>query len=140
MNKSLRRRAAESSRKTIYGFRRGTATPKKEPPFPAALKLITGRRQTEWTGATRCPNEDKRSHRRESLINRKRTIIFRFRLPYRPLAEGDDARNSLDRRVRENYPLVMPGLDPGIHVFAAASEDLQQQVKRRRGWPGQARP
>jgi hypothetical protein len=22
------------------------------------LKLITGRRQTEWTGATRCPNED----------------------------------------------------------------------------------
>jgi hypothetical protein len=31
---------------------------KKEPPFPAALKLITGRRQTEWTGATRCPNED----------------------------------------------------------------------------------
>jgi hypothetical protein len=32
--------------------------PKKEPPFPAALKLITGRRQTEWTGATRCPNED----------------------------------------------------------------------------------
>jgi hypothetical protein len=28
---------------------------KKEPPFPAALKLITGRRQTEWTGATRCP-------------------------------------------------------------------------------------
>src|ERR1700738_3057200 len=25
--------------------------PKKEPPFPAALKLITGRRQTEWTGA-----------------------------------------------------------------------------------------
>jgi hypothetical protein len=28
---------------------------KKEPPFPAAFEVITGRRQTEWTGATRCP-------------------------------------------------------------------------------------
>src|ERR1700722_2515226 len=64
-----------------------TQTPKKEPPFPAALKLITGRRQTEWTGATRCPNEDSASHRRESLTNRKRTILFSFRLPCRPLAE-----------------------------------------------------
>src|ERR1700693_6344939 len=64
-----------------------TQTPKKEPPFPAALKLITGRRQTEWTGATRCPNEDNASHRRESLTNRKRAILFSFRLPCRPLAE-----------------------------------------------------
>jgi hypothetical protein len=28
--------------------------------------------------------------------------------------------------------LVMLGLDPGIHVLAAA--------QRKRGWPGQARP
>src|SRR5260370_65932 len=61
--------------------------PKKEPPFPAALKLITGRRQTEWTGATRCPNEDELSHRRESLIDRKRAIFLSLHLPCRPLAE-----------------------------------------------------
>jgi hypothetical protein len=61
--------------------------PKKEPPFPAALKLITGRRQTEWTGATRCPNKDNLSYNRESLIGRKRAILFSIRLPYRPLAD-----------------------------------------------------
>src|SRR5665811_2571727 len=92
MNKSLRARGRESSRKPDYGFQRGdegakSKTAKKEPPFPAALKLITGRRQTEWTGATRCPNEDEPSHRRESLIDRKRTIFFRFCLPCRPLAD-----------------------------------------------------
>src|ERR1700692_4816660 len=65
--------------------------PKKEPPFPAALKLITGRRQTEWTGATRCPNEDEPSHRRESLIDRKRAIFLKLRLPCRPLAECTEA-------------------------------------------------
>src|ERR1700736_3165476 len=64
---------------------------KKEPPFPAALKLITGRRQTEWTGATRCPNEDELSHRRESLIDRKRAIFLKLRLPCRPLAECTEA-------------------------------------------------
>jgi hypothetical protein len=32
------------------------ALPKKEPPLPAA-QVITGRRQTEWTGATRCPRD-----------------------------------------------------------------------------------
>src|ERR1700737_4144735 len=91
MNKSLRARGRESSRKTLYGFQRGDGDakkegPKKGPPFPAALKLITGRRQTEWTGATRCPNKGHPSHRRESLINRKPTILFRLRLPCRPLA------------------------------------------------------
>src|SRR5258708_39469319 len=92
MNKSLRARGRESSRKTFYGFqlvREGTERrPKKEPPLPAALKLITGRRQTEWTGATRCPNKDDLSHIRESLIDRKRTNSLRVRLPCRPMAEG----------------------------------------------------
>jgi hypothetical protein len=92
MNKSLRARSPESSRKMFYGFQRRdveakTRWRKKEPPFPAALKLITGRRQTEWTGATRCPNEDNASHNRESLIDRKRAIFFRDYLPCRPLAE-----------------------------------------------------
>jgi hypothetical protein len=96
MNKSLRARTRESSRKPDYGFQRGeedakSKAAKKEPPFPAALKLITGRRQTEWTGATRCPNEDELSHRRESLIDRKRAIFLSLRLPCRPLAECVDA-------------------------------------------------
>src|SRR6202166_603857 len=122
MNKSLRVRRRESSRKLIYGFQRPLQSrsdrcedfrlvlklrrkrAKKEPPFPAALKLITGRRQTEWTGATRCPNEDDFSHRRESLINRKRTVLFSFRLPCRPLA---DCWSSL----RKQGPIATGGCD-----------------------------
>src|SRR5205814_2929209 len=107
MNKSLRALGPESSRKTFYGFRavgpirssgpgrcefgtvvrRQQDVPKKSRRFRRPLKLITGRRQTEWTGATRCPNEDDPSHNRESLIDRKRTVFFRLRLPCRPLAE-----------------------------------------------------
>src|ERR1700694_4661671 len=80
MNKSLRARRAESSRKTFYGSQQVTAGPKKKTRrFRRLLKLITGRRQTEWTGATRCPNEDGFSHKRESLINRKRAIFFSVR-------------------------------------------------------------
>src|SRR5665213_451540 len=62
-------------------------TPKKSRRFRRLLKLITGRRQTEWTGATRCPNEDNQSYNRESLTGRKRAIFFRLCLPCRPLAE-----------------------------------------------------
>src|ERR1017187_9516157 len=90
MNKSLRARGRESSRKTFYGFQRGDGTErrqKKSRRFRRLLKLITGRRQTEWTGATRCPNQDNSSHKRESLIDRKRTISFSLLLPYRPLAD-----------------------------------------------------
>src|ERR1700682_3502218 len=60
---------------------------KKSRRFRRLLKLITGRRQTEWTGATRCPTKDKPSHKRESLINRKQAVFFRIRLRCRPLAE-----------------------------------------------------
>src|SRR5437868_6497663 len=60
---------------------------KKSRRFRRLLKLITGRRQTEWTGATRCPNEDDLSHKRESLTGRKRAIFFKIYLPCRPLAE-----------------------------------------------------
>src|SRR5882757_11040211 len=88
MNKSLRARGRESSRKRFYGFQRGDEdAQKKSRRFRRLLKLITGRRQTEWTGATRCPKQDDLSHKRESLIDRKRTVSFRFCLPCRPLAE-----------------------------------------------------
>src|SRR3979409_787388 len=86
MNKSLRLWGRESSGNRIYGFQLMRRT-KKSRRFRRLLKLITGRRQTEWTGATRCPNKDDLSHKRESLINRKQAISFRLCLPYRPLAE-----------------------------------------------------
>jgi hypothetical protein len=84
MNKSLRALGPESSRKSFYGFQAGgvkeaATSQKKSRRFRRLLKLITGRRQTEWTGATRCPNEDGFSHKRESLINRKRAIFFSVR-------------------------------------------------------------
>src|ERR1700680_3806167 len=58
---------------------------KKSCRFRQLLKLITGRRQTEWTGATRCPNEDDGSHKPESLINRKRAVLFILDLSFRDL-------------------------------------------------------
>src|SRR6266404_3635861 len=58
---------------------RGRGRQKKSRRFRRLLKLITGRRQTEWTGATRCPNEDGPIHTQESLIDRKRAIFFRLR-------------------------------------------------------------
>src|SRR4051794_35953696 len=91
MNKSLRDGFSESSSNAVYGFHgvgrapliplapRAKVNAKKEPPFPAALKLITGRRQTEWTGATRCPNEDGSGCKLESLINRKWRKFFKLR-------------------------------------------------------------
>jgi hypothetical protein len=35
--------------------------------------------------------------------------------------------------INGSFVLVMPGLVPGIHVFL-------WRLKKRRGWPGQARP
>src|SRR3979490_2412285 len=96
MNKSLLAHSAKSSRKSIYGFQQvrilkrrcaKTTLQKKSRRFRRLLKLITGRRQTEWTGATRCPNKDDLSHKGESLINRKQAISFRLCWPYRPLTE-----------------------------------------------------
>jgi hypothetical protein len=96
MNKSLLAHSAKSSSNGIYGFQQvrilkrrcaKSTLQKKSRRFRRLLKLITGRRQTEWTGATRCPNKDDPSHKRESLINRKRAIFFRLCLPCRPLAE-----------------------------------------------------
>src|SRR5450432_2442807 len=88
-----------------------TETPqKKSRRFRRLLKLITGRRQTEWTGATRCPNEDSSSHKRESLTNRKRTISFSLHLPCRPLAEWGDVA---PRTVCPPLPLAGEGWGGG---------------------------
>src|SRR5881398_4223424 len=72
---------------SVWGHKIAALRTKKSRRFRRLLKLITGRRQTEWTGATRCPNEDDHSHNRESLTDRKRAFLFSFRLPCRPLAE-----------------------------------------------------
>src|SRR5437667_8457486 len=72
---------------SVWGHKIAVLRTKKSRRFRRLLKLITGRRQTEWTGATRCPNEDADSHIRESLIDRKRGNLLRLYLPCRPLAE-----------------------------------------------------
>ena len=72
---------------SVWGHKIAALRTKKSRRFRRLLKLITGRRQTEWTGATRCPNEDNVSHKGESLTDRKRAIFFRDYLPCRPLAE-----------------------------------------------------
>src|SRR5215203_3827245 len=88
--------------------------PKKEPPNERRLlKLITGRRQTEWTGATRCPNEDDHSHNRESLTDRKRAFLFSFRLPCRPLAYPCDLKK-----------LFAASLDARFFAIAACSRSI----------------
>src|SRR6476646_8516703 len=107
MNKSLRLRGRESSRIRIYGFQlmRGQ---KKSRRFRRLLKLITGRRQTEWTGATRCPKEDVPSHNREGLTDRKRSDLFTLHLPCRPLAEFVGS-SRLEEAVGRVFRCALPG-------------------------------
>ena len=113
MNKSLLAHSAKSSRNSIYGFQQvrilkrrcaKSTLQKKSRRFRRLLKLITGRRQTEWTGATRCPNKDDLSHKRESLINRKQAISFRLCLPYRPLAECGCSRRDGGESISTSRP------------------------------------
>src|SRR5947209_11046177 len=73
---------------SVWGHKIAALRTKKSRRYRRLLKLITGRRQTEWTGATRCPNEDDASHKRESLTDRKRAILFMLHLPCRPMADG----------------------------------------------------
>ena len=58
--------------------------------------------------------EDRGSHKRESLIDRKRTNFFKSCLPCRPMAECF-------------YPSSCPTV-PGIHVFA---HDFMEDVDGR---------
>src|ERR1700760_4046852 len=91
--------------------RRTENAQKKSRRFRRLLKLITGRRQTEWTGTTRCPNEDKPSHNRESLTGRKRADLFSLRLPCRSLAECGRLTQPFHRpRVRGDDGVWFSGL------------------------------
>src|SRR5215510_13573216 len=126
MNKSLRGPARESSRNRIYGFRRseedgrmrrGSWQKKSRRSDRRLLKLITGRRQTEWTGATRCPNEDTHSHIRESLTDRKRANLLSVCLPCRPLAEF-----LLASARRRPGPVIIDARDEGSRPTACLIE------------------
>jgi hypothetical protein len=91
MNKSLRARGRESSRKTLYGFQRddrvAETDAKKEPPFPAALKFDNREASNRVDRSHSVSKQDNASHRRESLTDGLRTILFRLHLPCRPVAE-----------------------------------------------------
>jgi hypothetical protein len=91
MNKSLRGRGRESSHKTLYGFQPGRRAaarrPKKEPPFPAAFEVDNREASNRVDRSHSVSKEDDPSHKRESLIDRKRRIFFSLHLPCRPLAE-----------------------------------------------------
>src|SRR5882757_8651436 len=106
---STRRRVSRNDKARKRGEEDGQ---KKSRRFRRLLKLITGRRQTEWTGATRCPNRDDLSHIRESLIDRKRTVLFKRCLPCRPLAE----RSCPGRGAAFFMPLRRAGTVPSAGV------------------------
>src|SRR6266404_5859048 len=97
---------------SVWGHKIAALRTKKSRRFRRLLKLITGRRQTEWTGATRCPNEDNASHKGESLILRKRAIFFRDYLPCRPVAEFDVDSNRLSS-LRKQGPIATGDCDCG---------------------------
>src|SRR3954447_10260421 len=89
---------------SVWGHKIAVLRAKKSRRFRRLLKLITGRRQTEWTGATRCPNEDNHSHKGESLILRKRAIFFHelFAMPAGGQFYGD--LNCLPANPGAHYP------------------------------------
>jgi hypothetical protein len=92
MNKSLRALRRESSRMTVYGFWRSeeegeNKTAKKEPPFPAAFEVDNREASNRVDRSHSVSKRGRLSHRRESLIDRKRTNFFSFCLPCRPMAE-----------------------------------------------------
>jgi hypothetical protein len=94
-----------------YGFQPGAGRrrrPKKEPPFPAAFEVDNREASNRVDRSHSVSKEDDPSHKRESLIDRKRGIFFSFHLPCRPLAD---------------HYIVMPGLVPGIHVFTSATKE-----------------
>src|SRR5579859_2749057 len=91
INISLRALGLESSRKHFYGFQ--LVGREKRQLFQKKAAVSGGFRVDNREASNRVDRShsvSKRgrfSHKRESLINRKRTISFRFCLPCRPLAE-----------------------------------------------------
>src|ERR1700733_10628191 len=103
MNKSLRARGRESSRKTYYGFQRGDADAKKRAAVSGGFEVDNREASNRVDRSHSVSKEDDASHKRESLIDRKRGIFFSLHLPCRPLAY---------------LTTVMAGTSPAIHVFA----------------------
>jgi hypothetical protein len=108
MNKSLRARGRESSRKAFYGFQRGAMAPRRQKRAAVSGGFEVDNREAS-NRVDRSHSVSKRgqpSHKRESLIDRKCGVFFSLRLPCRPLAD---------------MCVVVPGLVPGTHVFASAT-------------------
>src|SRR5487761_2519097 len=89
MNKSLRGRRPESSRKQFYGFQgdEGIGDAQKRAAVSGGFEVDNREASNRVDRSHSVSNEDDASHNRESLIHRKRTMFFTFRLPCRPLAE-----------------------------------------------------
>jgi hypothetical protein len=98
MNKSLRGDRRESSSKADYGFRRvrrnshagilpyvfGTSArrqcgQKKEPPFPAAFEVDNREASNRVDRSHSVSKPGQCSHKRESLMNCKESVFFKFR-------------------------------------------------------------
>src|SRR5438552_3651670 len=91
MNKSLRARGRESSRKAYYGFqlvrRRDRTRPKKRAAVSGGFEVDNREASNRVDRSHSVSKRGRYSYRGESLIDRKRTILFSLRLPCRPLAE-----------------------------------------------------
>src|SRR6266478_5816420 len=124
MNKSLRARARESSRKTYYGFhlvRDGRTLPKKRAAVSGGFEVDNREASNRVDRSHSVSKRGRSSHRREALINRKRTILFSLRLPCPPLAERGCRRHDLSS---------------SCPALCRASTPLLGLTKRSRGWPG----
>src|SRR6266404_7900782 len=111
MNKSLRARARESSRKTYYGFhlvRDGRTLPKKRAAVSGGFEVDNREASNRVDRSHSVSKRGRSSHRREGLINRKRTILFNLRLPCRPLA--DPQSRAPDAAQRASGALLSRGL------------------------------
>src|SRR5439155_21797796 len=87
---SLRARGRESSRKTYYGFhlvRDGRTLPKKRAAVSGGFEVDNREASNRVDRSHSVSKRGRYSYRGESLIDRKRTILFNLRLPCRPLAE-----------------------------------------------------
>src|ERR1700733_4708200 len=98
MNKSLRARGRESSRKTYYGFQRGDADAKKRAAVSGGFEVDNREASNRVDRSHSVSKEDIHSHNRESLTERKHSEIFRLYLPCHPLTECRALMRTLCRR------------------------------------------
>src|ERR1700733_14978535 len=91
MNKSLRARGRESSRKHLYGFQlvrwRNRRRPKKRAAVSGGFEVDNREASNRVDRSHSVSKRGRPGYKRESLTSRKRAIFFRLCLPCRPLAQ-----------------------------------------------------